>query len=166
VPVIFPARFLHVGAHEGADIVDKVGPGVSLVTAGVHIVYSFLPSVRSRRWRGTGDSGLSDLGRNAATGKLPDGTFRSHDGKSDLGGICALGTFRNGQLSRKLPFTGADDGEPLRWNDTYGYALAAAAQVGGEPADHAEPDRLPGRRCPAGRVAHARASLVGTVLVP
>ena len=88
-----PARYPLIGGHEGAGVVEKVGPGVTRVEVGDHIVCSFLPVCGVCRWCATGHSGLCDLGLNAGTGKLPDGTYRFHYGSQDLGGVCALGTF-------------------------------------------------------------------------
>lgn len=90
-----PARYPLVGGHEGAGVVEKVGAGVTRVKVGDHIVCSFLPVCGVCRWCATGHSGLCDLGVNAGTGRLPDGTFRFHDDSDPegLGGICALGTF-------------------------------------------------------------------------
>jgi len=88
-----PARYPLIGGHEGSGVVEKVGPGVTRVEVGDHIVCSFLPVCGVCRWCATGHSGLCDLGLNAGTGKLPDGTYRFHHGDDDLGGVCALGTF-------------------------------------------------------------------------
>lgn len=87
------ARYPLVGGHEGAGVVEKVGPGVSRVTVGDHVVCSFIPVCGTCRWCSTGHQSLCDSGRNASTGALLDNTFRFHHGDTDLGGICTLGTF-------------------------------------------------------------------------
>jgi len=86
-------RFPIVGGHEGAGIIEKVGPGVTRLKEGDHVVTSFLPSCGSCHWCSTGRSNLCDKGATILEGSLPDGTFRFHDGDNDLGGLCMLGTF-------------------------------------------------------------------------
>lgn len=86
-------RFPIVGGHEGAGVVEKVGPGVSRVKEGDHVVTSFLPSCGHCRWCSSGRSNLCDMGATILEGSLPDGTFRFHKDGEDLGGLCMLGTF-------------------------------------------------------------------------
>jgi NDMA-dependent alcohol dehydrogenase len=86
-------RFPLVGGHEGAGIIEEVGPGVSRVKAGDHVVCSFIPSCGFCRWCSTGQQNLCDLGATILEGSMPDGTFRFHSGDNDLGGMCMLGTF-------------------------------------------------------------------------
>jgi NDMA-dependent alcohol dehydrogenase len=82
-----------VGGHEGAGVVEAVGPGVTRVAVGDHVVCSFIPACGSCRYCSTGRQNLCDAGKNAATGEFPDGTFRFHLDGEDLGGLCVLGTF-------------------------------------------------------------------------
>ena len=56
-------RFPIVGGHEGAGIIEKVGPGVSRVKEGDHVVTSFLPVCGHCRFCATGHSNICDLGR-------------------------------------------------------------------------------------------------------
>ena len=51
-----PSRLPMVGGHEGAGIVEKVGPGVTQLAEGDHIVTSFLPTCGHCRWCATGHS--------------------------------------------------------------------------------------------------------------
>jgi S-(hydroxymethyl)glutathione dehydrogenase/alcohol dehydrogenase len=82
-----------VGGHEGSGIVEEVGPGVTRVKKGDHIVTSFIPVCGRCRYCSTGRQNLCDDGKNAQTGALLDDTYRFHlDGK-DVGGMCVLGTF-------------------------------------------------------------------------
>jgi S-(hydroxymethyl)glutathione dehydrogenase/alcohol dehydrogenase len=89
-----PARMPLVGGHEGAGIVEAVGPGVSRVAEGDHVACSFVPVCGTCRYCSTGRQNLCDSGHNAQVGCLPDNTFRFHssDG-ADVGGLCVLGTF-------------------------------------------------------------------------
>jgi S-(hydroxymethyl)glutathione dehydrogenase/alcohol dehydrogenase len=86
-------RFPIVGGHEGAGVIEKIGPGVSRVAEGDHVVTSFLPVCGHCRWCATGHSNICDLGATILEGCLPDGTFRFHGEGQDLGGMCMLGTF-------------------------------------------------------------------------
>lgn len=82
------------GGHEGGGIVEAVGPGVTMVEVGDHIVTSFIPSCGLCRWCSSGMQQLCDVGAKFATGAMPDGTFRMFlDGqpvaKSGSGGTFA-----------------------------------------------------------------------------
>lgn len=88
------ARFPMVGGHEGAGIVEAVGPGVTTAKVGDHVVCSFIPACGRCRWCSTGHQNLCDVGADVMQGCLPDGTFRFHDANGeDYGGLCMLGTF-------------------------------------------------------------------------
>lgn len=82
-----------VGGHEGAGIVDAIGPGVTRVKVGDHVVCSFIPACGKCRYCSSGRQNLCDEGKNASTGEFPDGTFRFHQNGEDFGGLCVLGTF-------------------------------------------------------------------------
>src|SRR5262245_46383879 len=82
-----------VGGHEGAGVVEAVGPGVTRVAVGDHVVCSFIPACGSCRYCSTGRQNLCDAGKNASTGQFADGTFRFHQNGEDFGGLCVLGTF-------------------------------------------------------------------------
>ena len=88
-----PYRYPMIGGHEGAGVVEKVGPSVSRVREGDHICTSWIPVCGHCRYCSTGHQNMCDAGLNAATGMFPDGTFRFHENGEDLGGMCVLGTF-------------------------------------------------------------------------
>ncbi|MBB4931249.1 S-(hydroxymethyl)glutathione dehydrogenase/alcohol dehydrogenase [Lipingzhangella halophila] len=88
-----PMRMPVVGGHEGAGVIDAVGPGVTRVEVGDHAVASFIPVCGRCRYCSSGRQNLCDDGKNAAVGVLPDGTFRFHKDGEDYGGLCVLGTF-------------------------------------------------------------------------
>jgi S-(hydroxymethyl)glutathione dehydrogenase/alcohol dehydrogenase len=80
--------------HEGAGVIEAVGPGVTRVKVGDHVVCSFIPACGICRYCSTGRQNLCDWGAQMMTGMLADGTFRFHDDDgADLGGFCMLGTF-------------------------------------------------------------------------
>src|SRR6185312_9564962 len=87
-------RFPVVGGHEGAGVIEKVGPGVTRLQPGDHVICSFLPVCGHCRWCSTGKSNLCDMGATILDGMLTDGTYRFHDDEgNDYGGMCMLGTF-------------------------------------------------------------------------
>jgi S-(hydroxymethyl)glutathione dehydrogenase/alcohol dehydrogenase len=88
-----PVRFPIVGGHEGAGVVEAVGPDVRRVGVGDRIVCSYIPACGSCRPCSTGHQNMCVTGLNAATGMFLDGTYRFHRGEDDLGGFCSLGTF-------------------------------------------------------------------------
>src|SRR6185312_3446312 len=88
-----PIRLPVVGGHEGAGIVESVGPGVRRVKPGDKIVCSYIPACGACRPCSTGHSNMCVEGLNAGTGMFEDGTWRFHEGDTDIGGFCTLGTF-------------------------------------------------------------------------
>jgi S-(hydroxymethyl)glutathione dehydrogenase/alcohol dehydrogenase len=86
-------RFPVVGGHEGAGIIEEVGPGVTKVQVGDHVVCSFIPNCGVCRYCATGHSSLCDMGATILVGSFPDGSFRFHSGGTDYGQMCMLGTF-------------------------------------------------------------------------
>jgi len=91
-----PIRLPVVGGHEGAGIVESVGPGVQRVKPGDKIVLSYIPACGACRPCSTGHSNMCVKGLNAGTGMFEDGTWRFHGdraGEEDIGGFCTLGTF-------------------------------------------------------------------------
>lgn len=84
-----------IGGHEGAGVVMEVGPGLTSLEPGDHVVFGFVPSCGRCPSCASGHSNLCDLGAITATGmQLSDGTSRHHARGQDLRlGIGALGTF-------------------------------------------------------------------------
>jgi S-(hydroxymethyl)glutathione dehydrogenase/alcohol dehydrogenase len=107
------ARWPIVGGHEGAGVVESVGPGVTRLAPGDHVVCSFVPSCGSCRYCSTGRQNLCDLGANAMIGCLPDGTFRRHADGVDYGGVCMLGTFAERATVSQFSVVKIDDWIPL-----------------------------------------------------
>src|SRR6478672_10084582 len=65
-----------VGGHEGAGVVEEVGPGVRDLKPGDHVVASFLPACGRCRFCSTGHQNLCDLGAMIMAGTQLDGTYR------------------------------------------------------------------------------------------
>jgi S-(hydroxymethyl)glutathione dehydrogenase/alcohol dehydrogenase len=102
-----------VGGHEGAGIVEEVGPGVVGIAPGDHIVLAFIPSCGQCHWCATGHSNLCDLGAGIILGPQLDGTYRFHARGSDVGQMCMLGTFSPFTVVPAASVVKIDDDIPL-----------------------------------------------------
>jgi S-(hydroxymethyl)glutathione dehydrogenase/alcohol dehydrogenase len=108
-----PVRYPIVGGHEGAGIVEKVGVGVTRLKEGDHVVASFLPVCGHCRFCSRGQTNLCDLGMFLIDNCLPDGTFRFHEGGTDFGQMCLLGTFSQYAVLSEASVVKVDDDLPL-----------------------------------------------------
>ncbi|OBF86081.1 alcohol dehydrogenase [Mycobacterium sp. 852002-51163_SCH5372311] len=108
-----PPRFPIVGGHEGAGIIEDVGPGVTKVKPGDHVVCSFIPSCGHCRYCSTGRQSLCDMGATILEGCMPDGSFRFHSGGQDFGAMCMLGTFAKKATISQHSVVKIDDWLPL-----------------------------------------------------
>jgi NDMA-dependent alcohol dehydrogenase len=84
-----------IGGHEGAGEVVEVGPNVSTLAPGDHVVLSFIPACGRCPSCAMGQQHLCDLGAFLLAGRqVTDFTARHHssDG-TDLGLMCCIGTF-------------------------------------------------------------------------
>ena len=89
-----PDWFPLIGGHEGAGIVEEVGPGVSSLQPGDHVGMSFIPACGKCRWCVGGQSYICDAGANLfAKEMITDGTVRRHLGEEALMATTQLGTF-------------------------------------------------------------------------
>lgn len=108
------ARYPMVGGHEGAGIIEAVGPGVSSLAVGDHVVCSFLPACGHCRWCSIGRQNLCDLGADLMSGAQVDGTFRFRDADGlEYGGLCMLGTFTTHGVISEYSAVKVDDDLPL-----------------------------------------------------
>ncbi|MBD0860478.1 NDMA-dependent alcohol dehydrogenase [Gordonia sp. zg691] len=82
-----------LGGHEGAGVVEKVGPGVTDLEVGDHVVFSFLPACGKCIPCVAGDQNLCDLGAGVLGGVTLDGDHRVHARGKGVGAMCFLGTF-------------------------------------------------------------------------
>ncbi len=67
-----PGALPLVGGHEGAGVVQEVGPDVKDLKPGDHVVASFIPACGRCRWCATGRQNLCDLGAMLASGTQLD----------------------------------------------------------------------------------------------
>jgi NDMA-dependent alcohol dehydrogenase len=90
VPDYFPA----LGGHEGAGVVEAVGPGVRSVRPGDPVGLSFIAACGACRWCVSGMTYLCDNGAMMlAKEMVTDNTVRRHLADEDLMAFCQLGTF-------------------------------------------------------------------------
>ncbi len=86
--------FPFLGGHEGAGVVTKVGPGVTGLQEGDHVVTAFIPACGVCPACSNGQQNLCDLGMFLMTGEsISDNTFRVHAKGQGVIRMCQLGTF-------------------------------------------------------------------------
>src|SRR6185437_15589856 len=88
-----PAYLPMALGHEGAGIIEAVGPGVTNYKSGDHVVLSFMPSCGVCPACTSGHANLCDKGAGSAAGALLDGTYRMHRGDKNIGQFCFVSTF-------------------------------------------------------------------------
>jgi NDMA-dependent alcohol dehydrogenase len=106
-------RYPIVGGHEGSGVVTAVGPGVTAVAPGDHVVTSFLPACGHCRFCARGRSNICDKGATIASGKLPSGTFPFRLDDEPLGGFCMVGAFAQHTLLSEFSCVKIDPWLPL-----------------------------------------------------
>jgi S-(hydroxymethyl)glutathione dehydrogenase/alcohol dehydrogenase len=79
--------------HEGSGVVEDVGPGVTRVASGDHVVCSFIPSCGSCHWCATGQQAICDMGASIMRGHLPGPRWPISGPGGRYGAMCMLGTF-------------------------------------------------------------------------
>jgi NDMA-dependent alcohol dehydrogenase len=134
-------QFPIVNGHEGAGVVEAIGPGVTELSVGDHVVTSFVPSCGRCPSCASGHQNLCDLGAFLLSGHQLDGTARHHalDG-SDIATMCCLGTFAEHTVLSTASVVKIDQDLPLEvaclvsCGVTTGWASAtyAAGTVGGD----------------------------------
>lgn len=103
-----------IGGHEGAGVVEAVGPDVTTLAPGDHVVTSFLPPCGHCPSCVSGHQGLCDMGMYIADGlQVADKTSRHHARGQDLRLFCMLGTFAHHTITHERSLIKIDDDLPL-----------------------------------------------------
>jgi NDMA-dependent alcohol dehydrogenase len=88
-----PGALPIAGGHEGAGVVEEVGPNTPGWNVGDHVVLTFLPVCGTCRWCASGMQNLCDNGARVLTGVREDGTSRmTWDGRR-VGQAAGVSTF-------------------------------------------------------------------------
>jgi len=110
------ARYPIIGGHEGAGVVEKVGPSTPGFEPGDHVVFSFVAACGRCRWCASGMQNLCDAGAVIMLGSRPDdpSSFRAHltDG-TDVAQLCGIGTFSQYTVANVLSAVKVDKDLPL-----------------------------------------------------
>ena len=108
-----PARLPMVLGHEGAGVIEEVGPGVLRVAAGDNVVCSFIPNCGTCRYCATGRQSICDMGATILEGNLPGPRFPITGPRGDYGAMCMLGTFSQYGVIHQNSVVKVDDDLPL-----------------------------------------------------
>ena len=109
-----PDWFPLLGGHEGAGIVEEVGPGVTSLQPGDHVAVSFIPTCGTCRWCATGATYLCDVGSQVFSKKMiTDRTARRHLGEQDLCALMQVGTFSEYVVASERSLIKVHDWIPL-----------------------------------------------------
>jgi len=107
------ARLPMVLGHEGAGIIEEVGPGVTRVAAGDHVVCSFIPNCGVCRYCANGQQSICDMGATILEGYLPGERFPISGPRGQYGAMCMLGTFSQYGVIHQNSVVKVDDDLPL-----------------------------------------------------
>jgi len=108
-----PARLPMILGHEGAGIIEEVGPGVTRVKPGDHVVLSFIPNCGVCRYCATGRQSICDMGATILEGYLPGERFPNTGPRGQYGAMCMIGTFSQYGVISQTSAIKVDDDLPL-----------------------------------------------------
>src|SRR6266567_1395743 len=107
--------------HEGAGIVEEVGPGVTNCKPGDHVVLSFIPSCGQCYYCTRGHTNLCNMGAAILMGPQLDGTFRMHTAQGEgVGQMCVISTFSERSVVPDMSVVKVADYYPLEKAKEFG----------------------------------------------
>ncbi|WP_131748216.1 NDMA-dependent alcohol dehydrogenase [Frankia sp. Cppng1_Ct_nod] len=115
--------FPMIGGHEGAGVVEKVGPGVTSVREGDHVVLSFVPACGRCPSCSRGHQNLCDLGAHLLVGLQLDRTSRHHVRGGDARLMCLVGAFAGHTVCGEASVIRIDKDIPLELAALVGCAV-------------------------------------------
>ena len=117
-------HFPYCGGHEGAGVVQAVGPGVRGLAPGDHVVTSFIPSCGRCRFCAAGMQNLCQTGALLGQGSQ-DGTFRMHYQGGGVARSSFIGAFSEWSVMSEWSCIKIPDHVPLRSAALLGCAVPA-----------------------------------------
>ncbi|MDH6242482.1 NDMA-dependent alcohol dehydrogenase [Mycobacterium sp. OTB74] len=109
-----PDYFPMLGGHEGAGVVEAVGPGVRSVQPGDRVGLSFIAACGKCRWCVSGTTYLCDNGAHMLTKEMvTDNTIRRHVGDEDVMAFAQLGAFAEYAVLAEESVIKLDESIPL-----------------------------------------------------
>ncbi|MCV6968577.1 alcohol dehydrogenase [Mycobacterium bohemicum] len=136
-----PDWFPLLGGHEGAGVVEDVGPGVTSVRPGDRVALSFIPACGNCRFCVNGQSYICDVGASLFVREMPtDGTCRRHLGDENLLAYGQLGTFAEYAVLSERSVIKIDDTIPFHAASLVSCGVStgwgsATVSAGTEPGD-------------------------------
>lgn len=111
-----PTPFPVIGGHEGAGVVEAVGPGVTSVAPGDHVSMSFIPSCGRCRFCSTNRQYLCDEGgaKLFDFGMMSDGRIGHRVDGQPVARYAQLGTFAEHVLASEASVVKVDADLPLQ----------------------------------------------------
>ncbi len=101
--------------HEGAGIIDAVGPGVDRIKPGDHVVLMFIPTCGRCPNCLSGRTHSCVLSAHIAKGPQLDGTYRLHNKRGqDVGQFCLIGAFSEYAIVHQDSACVIDSSYPLK----------------------------------------------------
>ncbi len=107
------ARLPMVLGHEGAGIIEEVGPGVTRVKAGDNVVCSFIPNCGICRYCSPAGSRSATWAPRSSRATCPGPRFPNTGPRGDYGAMCMLGTFSQWGVIHQNSAVKVDDDLPL-----------------------------------------------------
>ncbi len=129
--------------HEGAGVIESVGPDVVDLAPGDHVVISWVAQCGKCYWCGRGQPQLCDVARSAmASGGLLDGTTRMTSGGTALHQMAGSGTFSEMTVVPAIGVVRIPEDFDLRLAALIGCAVLTGVGAATNTADIAEGDTV------------------------